>query len=112
MFGDVTSVRKNRVVLYIYALNVLLERAGALVQWLKLSVWKFGNCGLESRSGFQVRRCSNYVSGGSVISLISHQEVLLAQFSLYVQKGGLKLHSFLFGDGRFSVWPKVKPNFF
>ena len=33
---------------------------------------------------------------GSVISFISHpQEVILAQFSLYMHKGGLKPHSFI-----------------
>ena len=40
-------------------------------------------------------RISNPVSGGRAISFIHPpHEVLLARFSLYVHKGGLKPHSF------------------
>ena len=32
----------------------MINWAGALVQWLKLSAWKIGDQGLEPRSGLQV----------------------------------------------------------
>ena len=41
-------------------------------------------------------RISNPVSGGQCHLIHLSQEVLLAQFSLYVHKGGLKPHSFHF----------------
>ena len=96
--------------------------AGALVQWLKMPAWKVGDCGFQPHSGLQVSKIQ-YVSSpltrkdsilwprGNVLVLrppglefqtcvwravSSHhpQEVLLAQFSLHVHKGGLKPYAF------------------
>ena len=97
-----------------------------VVQWLKLPAWKVGDHGVEPHSGLQVsspltrkdsifwgslrdrevgcsasdRQGSNFEScvWRTVSSQSSHhpQEVLLAQFSLYVHKGGLKPDSFHF----------------
>ena len=53
-------------------------RVGALVQWLKLPAWKVGDRGFEPHSSHHP------------------QEVILVQFSLYVQKGEINPHSFYF----------------
>ena len=98
--------------------------AGALVQWLKLPAWKVGDRGFKTRLhlSFKETKCyfplkysilwgacvteslasdrqgSNFEScvWRAVLSHSSHhpQEVLLAQFSLYWYKGGLKPYSF------------------
>ena len=96
------------------------------MRWLKLPAWKVGDCGFEPHSDRQVSKKRNVSSpykfnivgclrdrevawsasdrqGSNFESCVlgavsSHhpQEVLLAQFSLYVHKGGLKPHSFYF----------------
>ena len=87
------------------------------MQSLKLPAWKVGVRGLEPHSGLQVSKKQNGSSpltrndsilwGTSVTerwharpqaairAVSSHhpQEVLLAKFSLYVHKGGLKSHN-------------------
>ena len=54
--------------------------AGALRQWLKLPACKVRDRGLEPCSGIQVKK---------------KKKKFLAQFSIYVHKGGLKPHSFI-----------------
>ena len=98
-------------------------RTGALVQWLKMPSWKVRDRGFELHSDLQVSKKQNVsspltredliLSGASkdrevaffkscvwraVSSHLSHhsQVVLLAHFSLYVHKGGLKPHVFHF----------------
>ena len=84
----------------------IFHRAG--VRWLKLPAWRDGDRlrGLEVACSAADRKGSNLEScvWRTVSSESSHhpQEVLLAQFSLYVHKGGLKpalfhfLHCLLF----------------
>ena len=90
-----------------------LSKHGALAQWFKLPAWKVGDCRFEPRSSVQVSKKQNVSSlltrkdypltRSSELGLrspvlefwicvwthSSHhtQEVLLAQFSLYVHKG-------------------------
>ena len=112
---------------YISQIYIKLLLAGALVQWFKLLAWKVGDRGFEPRSGIHVlkkqnvgslrdreaailtsnRQSSNFKSFvcRAVSSHSSHhpQDVLLAQFSLYVHKCGLKPHLFLFLLNCFAV---------
>ena len=91
------------------------------MQWLKPPAWKVGDRGFEPHSGLQVSknvtsslaRNDSIMCGTSMAEMASNrqgpnfesyvsrpvsshhpQEVLMAQFSLYVHKGGLKPHSF------------------
>ena len=81
------------------------------MRWLKLPACKVGDRGFEPYSGLQVSKEQNVSSpltrkdsilwGASdrevACSASDHlQEVLLAQFSLYVHECGLKPHSFHF----------------
>ena len=78
-----------------------------MVQWLKMPACKVGDRGFEPRSGLQVskkQKNSFHLTRKDLIFWVlwegssSHhpQEVLLAQFSLYVHKCDLKPHSFHF----------------
>ena len=95
--------------LYISYINLLRAAGGGgVVQWLRLPALKVRDRGFESHSlrdrevTCSVSDCqgSNFEScvWRAVSSHSSHhpQKVLLAQFSLYVNKGGLKPHSFHF----------------
>ena len=94
--------------------------AGALVQWLKLPAWKVGDREFEPRSAFKLQRNKMFFPralveiqycgeppwpSGSMLGLeycvwravsshLSHhpQEVLLAQFSLYVHTPFISFH--------------------
>ena len=92
------------------------------MQWLKLPAWKVEDRGFEPHSDLQVSKKGKDIVGSlrdqevecsasdfqglnfkscvcrAVSSHSSHhpQELLLAQFSLYVYKGGLKPNSFHF----------------
>ena len=81
------------------------------MQWLKQPAWKVGYRGLEPHSGLQAPKKRNvsppltrrdsilwfiYGCDREVGCSASHhpQEVLLARFSQYMHKSGLKPHSF------------------
>ena len=66
-------------------------------------------CSASNRQGPNFESCV----WRTVSSQSSHhpQEVLLAQFSLYVHKGGLKPDSFIYLDGETSFTDKVNSNF-
>ena len=63
-------------------------------------------CSASDRQGFNFESCVWRTVSSQ--SSLHHQEVLLAQFSLYVHKGGLKPDSFhLHMFSRCSVWSSV-----
>ena len=69
---------------------------GALVQWLKLPAWKIGDRKDSKLWGASDHQGTNFESCVWRTSQSFHhpQEVLLAQFSLHVHKGGLKPNLF------------------
>ena len=108
-----TNVEDVGTTLYKCYTNVLCFLGGALLQWLKLPAWKIGDRGFESRFEMDSSReetkyfppltRKDAIFESSVWRAVSthsshhHEDVLLAQFSLSVHKGGLKPHSFIFG---------------